>query len=45
MRGRLPDTFSFELKRWQENATIQPAIPGADGAEPEAEEDESEPAE
>jgi hypothetical protein len=40
MRGRLPDSFSFDLKRWQENAALQPALPGSD-AEPEEPVDES----
>jgi long-chain acyl-CoA synthetase len=43
MRGRLPDSFSFDLKRWQENAVLQPAIPGSDGAEPEEQATEGQP--
>jgi long-chain acyl-CoA synthetase len=43
MRGRLPDTFTFDVKRWEQSALEQLAIPGQDGAEEEPREGEPEP--
>jgi long-chain acyl-CoA synthetase len=33
MRGRLPESFSFDLKRWEQSALAQPAIADADEQE------------